>query len=312
MYSIGIDLGGTNIKAAIADNGAIAKSVSIPTPADDANAVIGGLLHVCEMLTEGDDSALQSIGIGVPGAVNAATGKVLFTPNLPLHGVDIVSDIRRKYNCPVYIGNDASCAALGEALYGALGLAQSAVFITIGTGIGGGIILNKRLYTGINGMAGEFGHMTIIAGGRECGCGRLGCWESYASANGISRTLYEVERTCKKGSIDNSGKTRDAHAVFDAWRAGDEIAKLAIKQYIQHLAIGIANIIDIFAPETICIGGGVSNAWDMLEIPLRTAVTEASFARFSPELPQTQIVKAALGNSAGVIGAAMLWKQELS
>ena len=174
MY-IGIDLGGTNVAAALVDkDGAIIRRVSIPTDArGGANAIIGELTGVCSTLLEGGEPAL-SIGIGIPGSVNEETGDVIFTPNLPLSGVNITNGLREKFGLPIFAGNDANCAALGEVVAGGAKGARNAVLITLGTGLGGGIILDGRLHTGVNGAAGELGHIVIVSGGRECGCGRNG------------------------------------------------------------------------------------------------------------------------------------------
>ena len=191
MY-IGIDLGGTNIAAALVDkSGNIKKRAGIPTDTKDgAQSVINGLITVCEKLT-GEGISPLSIGIGVPGSVIDETGEVSFTPNLPLTGENITRELREKYACPLHIGNDANCAALGEVVAGGAKGAKDVVFITLGTGVGGGIIIGGSLHTGANGAAGELGHMVISSGGRKCGCGRKGCWERYASASGIIKTAIE-------------------------------------------------------------------------------------------------------------------------
>ena len=310
MY-IGIDLGGTNIAAALVDNnGVIIKRAGIPTAVNNgAEAILEKLQSVCDFLVE-NDSAPLSIGIGVPGAVDDATGEVIFTPNLPLSGVNIVSGLHKKYKCPVHIGNDANCAALGETVAGGAKGAQDVVLITLGTGIGGGIVLHGKLHTGTNGAAGELGHMVIIAGGRKCGCGRQGCWETYASASGLITTANEFMDTYTDSLLwrlcDGQAGKINGRKVFDAYRADDRAARLTVGRYIEHLAAGIVNIINILEPEMICLGGGISNAWESLAAPLQAAVDAEIFTRFSPQSPQTRIVKAVLGNDAGIIGAALL------
>ena len=310
MY-IGIDLGGTNIAAAVVDkDGAIIKRTKMPTAADrGARTVIEGLLSVCETLVE-EGTAPLSIGIGVPGSVNDENGEVVFTPNLPLSGVNIAGALQKKFGCPVHLGNDANCAALGEAIAGGAKGAQDVVFITLGTGIGGGIVIGGQLYTGINGAAGELGHMVTVPGGRACGCGRKGCWERYASASGIIRTANEfMEKYSDSLLWELCGGAADkvnGHLIFDAYRTGDQAARLTVEQYIEHLATGIINIINILEPELFCIGGGISNEWDSFAMPLQMAVDAEKYTRSSAQSPQTRIVKAVLGNDAGIIGAAML------
>ena len=314
MY-IGIDLGGTNIAAAVVDEcGMITRRTGTPTAADrGAKAVIEGLLSVCSTLTEAGAAPL-SIGIGVPGMVDNETGDVIYTPNLPLSGVNITRDLRSKYGCPVYLGNDANCAALGETVAGGAKGARDVVFITLGTGVGGGIVLDGHLHTGVNDTAGELGHMVIIAGGRACGCGRKGCWEMYASATGLAITAHEFMGNHADSLLwelcRGESERVDGRIVFKAYRAGDCAAQLTVGLYIEHLAAGIVNIINILEPELFCIGGGISNEWDCFAERLQAAVDAEKYTRSSPESPQTRIVKAELGNDAGIIGAAMLGNRE--
>ena len=314
MY-VGVDLGGTKIAAAIvSENGDIIKRVNMPTKATEGpDAVVNGVITACESLLEDETIVPTSIGIGVPGQVRDDIGMVVFTPNLPLKGVYMTKELNKKYDCPVRLGNDANCAALGEVVSGGAKGSKDVVMITLGTGLGGGIIIGGKLHTGLSGAAGELGHMVIIAGGRECGCGRRGCWEAYASAQGLKKTAleYMVKHSDSLmwdlcvGMVERL----DGRTVFEAYRAADPAAILAVNQYTEHLAIGIVNIINILEPEVLCVGGGVSNAWDCLEDPLIAAVELERFTRFSTDTPQTKIVKASLGNDAGIIGAAMLGRE---
>jgi len=309
---IGIDLGGTNIAAAFVEkDGTITKRASIPTnAAGGPQAVIDGLMNVCRILLGNTAETPSSIGIGVPGTVNDEAGEVVFTPNLPFHNINIIRELQKSYNCPVRLGNDANCAALGETVAGGAKGAQIAAFITLGTGIGGGIILGGRLYTGLSGAAGELGHIVIISGGRKCGCGRHGCWERYASATGLIMTAIEIMEEYKNSLLwelcGGMPEKIDGMAIFDAFRTGDHAARLTVNKYIEHLAAGIVNIINVFEPEMICVGGGIANSWDCLSDPLQSLVDAEKFFRHSRCTPQTKIVKAQLGNDAGIIGAAML------
>ena len=311
MY-IGIDLGGTNIAAAIVDeDGVITKRTSIPADAKGGSgAIMSGLMQVCELLLESAAIKPHSIGIGVPGLVDDSKGEVLFTPNLPLLGVNIADEIRKKYDCPVNLGNDANCAALGETIAGGAKGAKDVVLITLGTGLGGGVVLGGRLHTGFSGAAGELGHMVIALGGRQCGCGRRGCWETYASATGLVRTAVEHMEKQKESLLwelcGGSVEKVDGVSIFRAFRDGDDAANLAVQRYVEHLAAGIVNVINILEPETICIGGGISNAWDCIKAPLQAIVDSEKFTRFSAKSPQTELTKAKLGNDAGIIGAALV------
>jgi len=309
---IGIDLGGTNIAAAFVDkDGVITKRASISAnAAGGPYAVIDGLMRVCEVLLADTAEAPSSIGIGVPGTVNDGAGEVVFTPNLPFHNINVTQGLKNKYKCPVHLGNDANCAALGETVAGGAKGAQDVAFITLGTGIGGGIILGGRLFTGLSGAASELGHMVIVAGGRKCGCGRHGCWERYASASGLIGTAIEFMKEHEDSLLwDHCGglaENINGKAVFDAFRAGDPAAILTVGKYTEHLAAGIVNIINIIEPEMICVGGGISNSWDCLSEQLQSLVDAEKFFRFSLHAPQTKIVRAQLGNDAGIIGAAFL------
>ena len=314
---IGIDLGGTNIAAAIVDkDGSITKRASIPSNAGGGpDAVIGGLMKVCETLLSGEKEAPLSIGIGVPGSVNDEAGEVVFTPNLPFKHINITRELHERFGCPIRLGNDANCAALGETVAGGARGAKDVVFITLGTGLGGGIIWDGRLHTGISGAASELGHMVVLTGGRECGCGRRGCWERYASATGLTMTAVEYMDAHKDSIMwelcGGVAEKLDGRSVFDAFRKGDHAAKLAVGKYVEHLASGIVNIINVIEPEMICVGGGISSAWDCLAEPIEKIVDAEKYFRFSSaRTPQTKIVQAELGNDAGIIGAAMLGRDE--
>jgi glucokinase len=309
---IGIDLGGTNVAAAIVDaDGRILKRTSIHTDAGGgAKTVIEGLVEVCDILLHDSEEKPQAIGIGVPGTVNDEAGEIVFTPNLPLRSINITRALSEKFGCPIRLGNDANCAALGEMVAGGARGAKDVAFITLGTGLGGGVVLGGRLHTGLSGAACEPGHMVIYHGGRKCGCGRLGCWESYGSATGLAMTASEFmdEHPNSVLWLQCGGDTAklNGRVIFDAFRAGDRAAQLAVERYAEHLAAGILNLINILEPEMICVGGGISNAWDCLAEPIQKIVDAESFFRFAPMAPRTKIVKAELGNDAGIIGAAML------
>ena len=311
MY-IGVDLGGTNIAAAIVDeSGVIKKTVSIPTETKGGHAsVIQGIISACAELLKDTDESPKSIGIGVPGAVRDDIGMVVFTPNLPLKHVYMAKEISERFGCPVRLGNDANCAALGEVVAGSAKGMKNVTMITLGTGLGGGFIIDGKLHTGLSGSAGELGHMVIFSGGRDCGCGRKGCWESYASATGLKITATQFLEDRKDSLIwelcSGNLEKLNGRIIFDAYRKADPVAVLIVNQYISHLAVGIVNIINLLEPELLCVGGGISDAWDCIEEPLKAAVDSERFARFSDGTAEMKIAKAELGNDAGIIGAAML------
>lgn len=315
MYRLGIDLGGTNIVAGVVDeNYNIVAKVScktaVPRPESD---ICDSMASVAKKAVEKakvtfDD--IESIGIGVPGAVNPKTGVIEYSANLFFHNWEVVKMMEKRLNKKVVIENDANAAALGEYLAGSAKGAKNAVAITLGTGVGGGIIINGKIYSGSNFAGAELGHMVIVKGGKECACGRNGCWETYASATGLINLTKEKILTEKPefsymlkkcdGDITNvSGRT-----AFDAMRDGDPLARQVVDEYISYLATGIVNIINIFQPDVLCIGGGISNEGDNLLTPLRGIVEYERYTKHNDK--QTVICKCALGNDAGIIGAAYL------
>lgn len=314
MY-IGIDLGGTNIAAGLVnENCEIIAKKSIPTHAERPVAeIVADMASLArELAAEAGlkDSDIRWVGIGAPGTVDAKNGVIVYANNIGFLNTPVAELFRTHFDVPVYLGNDANCAALGEAYAGAAKGCDSAVMITLGTGLGGGIIINHRIYAGFNGAGGELGHMVIVKDGVPCTCGRKGCWEAYSSATALIRmTVEAMQRDTEKksllwemtGGIDKvSGKSAHAAAA-----RGDAIAKGVTTMYEEYLASGIANIINIFQPEVLCIGGGVSHEGDNLLNPLKELVAKEVYTRSGE---QTQLKIATLGNNAGIVGAAMLGK----
>lgn len=311
--AIGIDLGGTNIKGALLDNrGNIISKREIATMAkagpaavaDRISRVIGEL----ERLAVDSGSRAAGIGIGVPGQPDKAKGEVVFAPNLYWRHVPLVSYLRRKSQLPVYLENDANAAALGEKWRGAGRDSQNMIMITIGTGIGGGLILGERLYSGTTGTAGEVGHTVIDPGGPQCSCGRRGCLETLTSATAMVRMAREA---IDRGAVTVLAReeTIEARDIVTAAAAGDHVALEIINQAAFYLGIGLANLINIFNPDTIVIGGGVSKAGPVLFDPVRRTALESAL-----EAPgqAVRIIPAQLGNDAGCIGAGALVLMESS
>jgi len=314
MY-VGVDLGGTKIAAAIVnDEGMIIKKVQASTVADGGpDDVVKGIIESCDTLLAKSEEQPSSIGIGVPGTVRDDIGLVVFTPNLPLRDVHMADILRKVYKCPVLLGNDANCAALGEVVAGGAKGAKDVVMITLGTGLGGGVIIGGKLHTGLSGAGGELGHMVIFPGGRMCGCGRRGCWETYAAATGLKNTALEFMEENPDSLMwelcEGTTNKLNGMIIFEAYRAADPTAIFTVSKYIEHLSIGVIDIINMLEPELFCVGGGISNAWDCIEKPLTEAVEKEKFMRFSSDVPGTKLVKATLGNDAGIIGAAMLGRE---
>jgi glucokinase len=287
---IGLDLGGTKLAGIICTpDGKIQMDVQVPTEAAKGKAqVIANIKKAIRMLKESRKTTIRAIGIGAPGPILYDKGIVVEAPNLPgWHHVNLKKILEKEFRVPVFVDNDANCATLAEAHFGAGKNVTNFIYVTVSTGIGGGIIINKELYRGIQGCAGEFGHMKIIPeGGPLCGCGRTGCLEALASGSAMKR---------------ESGI--DAIALELAARQGDLKAQAVIRQAAHYLAIGIANLVNIFNPQLVIIGGGVSNMRELLLDPIHEELKNYALA-----LPakNVKIVRAKLGTKAGVLGAAAL------
>jgi glucokinase len=315
MYRLGIDLGGTNIVAGVVD-----EDYKIIAKASCKTAVPRPESEICDSMAEVALKAIEkakitiddveSIGIGVPGAVNPKTGVIEYSANLFFHNWEVVKMMEERLNTKVKIENDANAAALGEYLAGSAKGAKDAVAITLGTGVGGGIIIGGKIYSGSNYAGAELGHMVIVKDGKECACGRRGCWETYASATGLinltkQKILSEkLEFSYMLKLCDGDINKVSGEIPFKAMRDGDPTAKAVIDEYISYLACGVVNIINIFQPDILCIGGGVSNAGEDLLSPLRTIVERERYTKHNDK--QTVICKCTLGNDAGIIGAACL------
>ena len=315
MYHIGIDLGGTNIAAGLVnDRIEIVRKASIPTGAQRTSGeIVKDMAKLCQRLLreEGLSAAdLAYIGIATPGIANSDTGCVEYSCNLPFRNYPIAEELKKAIGVSrVLIENDANAAAKGEAVAGSAKGVANSVMITLGTGVGGGIIIDHKVYSGFNYAGAELGHMVIEHDGVSCSCGRRGCWEAYSSATALIRMTREKITECGSttkmydmvsGDIANvSGKT-----AFAAAREGDRAAQEVVDTYIAYLATGIANIINIFQPQVLSIGGGISNERDNLLLPLRAIVEKEQYSRDLPN--RTDIRIAALRNDAGIIGAAVL------
>lgn len=306
---IGIDVGGTNLVASkINDEGKILSKISVPVNrAASAEKLCADIVSLARSASQND--LIEAVGIGFPGLVDNKTGVVIQTPNMPFHNTAFRELFQKEWNVPLYMGNDANCAAIGEYWAGAAKGCDIAVMITLGTGIGGGLMLNGKLFTGFANGGMEVGHMVIDPDGPTCGCGRKGCFEQYASATALIRSakdemLSSPDSLMWKACSGNVDTLQGIH-VFKAAGEGDITAQKVLNRYIDYLAIGLANLINILQPEIICLGGGISNAQDTLLLnPLREQVKKYVFDKNAP----LSLVRANLGNDAGLIGAAMLCK----
>ncbi len=313
MYRLGIDLGGTNIVAGVVDEnyeivGMGKVKTNLPRSADDiaddmANAAREAIINAGLNLED-----IEAIGIGTPGVAVAKTGTVVYSCNLGFYNVELGTMMRDRLGKEVYIENDANAAAYGEYIAGAGRGTENFIAITLGTGVGGGIIINGKIYSGSNSAGGELGHTVISADGEICGCGRNGCWEAYASATALIRQTKQAMIRYPESNMwelcDGDIEKVNGITAFNAMRNGDIAGKMVVDRYIEYVAIGIANMINIFQPDVICIGGGISKEGDNLTVPVRNFVEGENYARNMKN--KTAIKTAALGNDAGIIGAAFL------
>ena len=315
-YFVGIDLGGTNIASAIVDEfgniyGRATRKTAMPRPYNE----IFDDMTICAKeaaLNSGIKwENIESVGIGCPGAINKETGYVDFSNNLDFYDVPITDYMEKSLGKKVYVENDANSAAWGEFVAGSGKNTDSMILLTLGTGVGSGIILNGHLFRGAFGTGAELGHAVIISDGEKCTCGRNGCLEAYASATALINQAKikakenpdcEIMKLCRGDVNRINGKT-----VFTA---KDDVAKNVIDTYFGYLSEGIVNIVNMFQPEVICLGGGVSGAGERILEPIQNAIKEKAFARFGKK--HTQMKIASLGNDAGIIGAALLWKDNIN
>lgn len=313
MYYLGIDLGGTNIAAGVVDKD---RRLTVKTSCRTKISSSEG--EICGQLADAAKRTLQKagltlddipyIGIGSPGTVNRATGIIEYSNNLHFSNLPLQKLLQEKLGKKVILENDANAAAYGEYKAGALRGAKIGMAITLGTGIGSGIIIDGKILAGSNFAGGEMGHMVIVTGGRLCTCGRHGCWEAYASATGLIKATQEAMEKDKSSAMwEITGgdlQKVDGRTAFQAQRQGDVSAKAVVEEYITYLACGVTNCINIFQPDILCIGGGISNEGDPLMVPLKEKVKNEVYSKNSER--QTAICRAQLGNDAGILGAALL------
>lgn len=313
MYYLGIDLGGMSIKAGVCDkDGKILYKSSVPTVrTEDGDRVANDMAGLCLDVIKGAGLTVDDIayaGISSPGTADPEQGVIVYACSLPFLNYPIAEKLTSLTGIKkIYVENDANAAAKGEATVGAAKGYKDSIMITIGTGVGGGIIIDNKVYSGFNFAGGELGHIVIVHDGKQCSCGRRGCWETYASASGLMDLTREAMQQHKESAMWQIAPTLEdvnGRTAFAGAEQGDKTAKEVLDKYISYLACGIVNIINIFQPEVLSIGGGVSNAGDALLLPVIDIVKKEQYSRNSPR--QTLIKIAELGNDAGIIGSAML------
>lgn len=308
---VGIDVGGTKVLAGVVDNrGRILRTAQRATPGrhTDETIVEDALTSALEAVV--GDSAVRGVGLAAAGFVDTTGERVMFAPHLPWVDAPVRARLEERWQVPVALENDATAAAHAESTYGAASGVEDAVVVTMGTGIGGGVVLGRRVHRGWNGMAGEFGHMQVVPEGAECECGGRGCWEQYSSGNALVRFVRErlgsrpsiLEDLCQGRPAALTGPM-----VSDAAEQGDPLAQEAFGHVGDWLGVGVANLVAAFDPGIVVIGGGVSAAGDRLLEPARTALARSLVGAAQRTVPP--VVAARLGPSAGLVGAADLARQ---
>lgn len=320
MYYIGVDLGGTNIAIGITNEKfEIVKKGSVPTkPERGVDAVIEDMGALALKLVTDAGITLNDVayaGVATPGHVDDEAGVVIYANNIPFDNYPLAERLSAILGGkPVYIENDANAAAKGEAIAGVAAGVPIAVMITLGTGLGGGVVIDGKVFAGFNYAGAELGHTVIEYNGKPCTCGRRGCWEAYSSATGLVNMTKERiikarecgEHTEMDDMIGGDLSKVSARTAFNAQKNGDKLGAEVVDEYISYLACGVANLINIFQPNVLVIGGGVCNEGENLMRPLREKVASEVYSRNG--VKNTEIKVAALGNDAGIIGAAALGK----
>lgn len=313
MYYLGVDLGGTNIGIGLVNaEGKILQKTSIPTIRDRSfENMIEDIAQNCQNLIEKQGITkedINSVGVGCPGLCDIENGILQYSNNLNYKNVNIRKEIQKYYDVPVYIENDANCAAFGEVICGAAVGRKNVILVTLGTGVGAGFYLDGKIFSGTNNGGGEAGHMVIVAEGEMCTCGRKGCWEAYASATALKREGRIAAAKYPNGEIfklvEGNIKLIDAKTVFEAHAKGDEVAIGIIEQYIKYVAIGLVNLVNIFQPEAIVIGGGICAQGDVILKPVREILNDRVYGGKL----LSEVLVAKLGSDAGIVGAALLDK----
>lgn len=313
MYYVGIDLGGTNIAGGLVDeNGKILSELSVPTMAErDYKEIVKDMADVSKKVIEKAGVSIDDVagvGIGCPGAIDNANGVCTYSNNLHMDHANIAEEFRKHLDLPVNLENDANAAALGEYAINGNGV-NNFVFVTLGTGVGGGIILDGKIFRGFNGVGAELGHTVVNQDGEMCNCGRRGCWEAYASVSALIRLTREAmdnapdslmhEEAKKEGKV--SGMTS-----FAAAKKGDKAAQAVVDKYFEYIGVGITNIVNTFQPEKVVIGGSISKEGDYLLKPVQKYVEAHDYNRY---MKKAKIEIATLFGDAGIIGAALSAKK---
>lgn len=313
MNYIGVDLGGTNIVVGLIDeDGKIIKSLNRPTEKErGVEPIFDDIFDMCnELINEFklDNTNLKGVGIGIPGTIDDKNGVIVYSNNIKINNFNVREYAKGKLDYEIRMANDADCAALGEVAAGSAKGCSNAIVVTLGTGVGGGIIIDGKIFAGFYPGGAEIGHQIIEKDGRPCSCGNHGCFEAYSSASALilaaKKKAEENKDSLLYKLVEGDVEKMNAKIPFDAAQSGDKAGEEVIDEYLDYLAVGIANLINVFKPEAILLGGGVSKQEENLTVPLTERVKKLAYGGDMP----TVIKIASLGNDAGLIGAAMLNK----
>lgn len=316
MYYLGVDVGGMSIKLGIVDgNGKIVAEEKLITKKEDSQEthaiLIGEKVNYLIDKSGISKDLIKGVGIGVPGGVLPKEGRTGYVPNIPWMGLELAKIVSGVTGLPVKLGNDADVATLGESIFGSAKGYDTAVLITIGTGVGGGIVIDKKLYQG-QGMVAELGHVTLRQGGYKCGCGRCGCLEQYASATALIRLtkekMIEDKNSLMWQFVDGDIEKVNGITSFACAKQGDKTANAVVDEFVSNIADGLMSFINIFRPNVVIIGGGISKEGDYLINKVKSYLEKFNYGY--PGAPIPEVVCAKLGNDAGIIGAASLFAQE--
>lgn len=313
MYYVGIDLGGTNIAAGlVTEDGKILSNKSIPTRAERPwQEIVADMATLAKEVIDMagiDLCEVKGVGIGCPGSIDNENGTCAYSNNIKMEKADIAGEFKKHFDIPVNLENDANAAALGEYEVNGQG-AKSYVFVTLGTGIGGGVILDGKIFRGHNGVGAEIGHTVIVSGGEDCTCGRKGCWEAYGSVTALIRQTKEAMAKNPDSMLhelaEKAGRVT-GKITFDAAQAGDKTAQEVLDNYFRYVAEGITNMVNVFQPEKVVIGGSVSKQGDYLLNPIKELVNKDDYNRY---MHKAEVEIATLFGDAGIIGAALSAKK---
>ncbi|MDE6201770.1 MAG: ROK family glucokinase [Clostridiales bacterium] len=309
MYCVGVDIGGMSVKVGVVDqNGKILKKDKVVTDvAGGPHKIISDIGHLIKSLVDINDRDFLGVGIGCPGAINSARGTVDRAFNLNWHHVALVDELARMINRHIKVSNDANVAALGETMFGVGRTYTDTIFLTLGTGVGGGIVLNGKLYEGNESKGAEMGHMVLVVDGEPCSCGRRGCMEAYCSATALIRETKKAMLADKNSAMWKFSPTLDdvdGRTAFECSKTGDKSANAVVDYYVKYLGEGMLNFANIFRPQAIILGGGVCAQGDYLIYKLKDYCKDRNYG--FADTPRFDILTAQLGNDAGIIGAAGL------